>query len=744
MSVIYSKIWQDLWGHKARTVQVILIIALGAFAIGMVMAAYNLANSKISAAWKATNPPTINLWVDPAIDENQLQALKNIEGVVEVEGLLDKRVEWRASPTAPWQPATLLARDNYSEQKLGLMPLVEGDWPTRNRIGVIKGADSYFNVHLEDKVEIRVSSRERAKTFEVGGYLDSDNNQPLPLGGDIVFFTTRERFGEITSSDNFTQIMARGSFYTPEYMTKTANRIDRHFEKLDIETGGAGPEGKRTMDPNRHFVQEVLDGIFLLMGVIGLGITGLGLFLIYNTVNAILTQQVHQIGVMKAVGAGWWQILWIYSTMVLFYGLAAIIIAVPGGAVAGWLFARLIADIMMIDVGPLTFDMAVVMIQVFVALLSPVLASSIPIFNGLRITVREAIGSYGLTGAAGLIERLLARTEKIPYTLMLIIGNAFRNLSRVVLTQLTLIGSGTIFIMVMGVSASTSYTFSQEVGHIHRYDVTFTFENPERIERIERMTLAQPGVQAVELWNVASAKIRPAGQPEMQEDDQVTLLFGLPLPAELYNPKLVAGRWLEPGDTYAIVLNERLAAKIGLGIGDAVTFYHARKKESTWHVVGLISDPLTLYSAYMPQPELALETGSVNQANTVWVRRKISNGPGPGSGSTWSNHARSRRFIPYPPTPARMALCGCCFPSLPFRVWLSRSLPWGKTFLAAWWSGWTGDWALSLPWRPNRSFFRPGNGCLSTSVTCCATRWDAGSWARRWPRSTRLPGRFWS
>ncbi|MDM8529426.1 FtsX-like permease family protein, partial [Anaerolineales bacterium HSG24] len=512
------------------------------------------------------------------------------------------------------------ARDNYTEQELGIMPLTEGNWPTRNKLGILRGSDTYYDVYLGDKVEIRMNSRERARSFEVNGYLDSRYNQPLPLGGDTVFFTTRERYGEMTEDDNFNQFMVRTPFYTPEYATETANRIDRHFEKLDIDTGGAGPEQMRTMNPTRHFVQDIVDGILLLLAFIGLGITGLGLFLIYNTVNAILTQQISQIGVMKAIGARWWQVMWAYAALIFFYGVMALIISVPTAAVAGWLNAGMIVGIMNIDRGPFTLDLMAVVVQFCVAMLSPVLASFVPILKGIQITVREAIGSYGLTGATGLIERLLARNEGLPYTLVLIIGNTFRNLNRVLMTQITLVGSGMIFIMVMGVSASTDYTFSQEIYNIHTYDVTFTFDETERIEYIERETLAQPNVEAVEMWNVANARIRPAEQPKMLEDDQVTTLFGMPTHVQLYTPKLVAGRWLEPSDSYTVVLNERLASKIGVGIGDSVTFYHARRKESTWSVVGLIVDPLTLYSAYMPQSELGVETSNVNQADTVWVR----------------------------------------------------------------------------------------------------------------------------
>ena len=62
-----------------------------------------------------------------------------------------------------------------------------------------------------------------------------------------------------------------------------------------------------------------MDAIFLVLGVMAALALILSLFLVYNTINAIISQQVDQIGVMKAVGARTWQILLIYLLTVLTY-----------------------------------------------------------------------------------------------------------------------------------------------------------------------------------------------------------------------------------------------------------------------------------------------------------------------------------------------------------------------------------------------------------------------------------------
>jgi hypothetical protein len=59
MNAISHKIWRDLWHNKARTLQVVLIIAMGAFAIGMIITARNLSREAITSAWQQATPPMI-------------------------------------------------------------------------------------------------------------------------------------------------------------------------------------------------------------------------------------------------------------------------------------------------------------------------------------------------------------------------------------------------------------------------------------------------------------------------------------------------------------------------------------------------------------------------------------------------------------------------------------------------------------------------------------------------------------
>jgi putative ABC transport system permease protein len=172
--------------------------------------------------------------------------------------------------------------------------------------------------------------------------------------------------------------------------------------------------------------------------------------------------------------------------------------------------------------------------------------------------------------------------------------------------------------MVISVRDSVVYTIRDVLFSILNANITMVFDDAQRIGHVEELTMAYPGVKAVEMWGFGSATARPAGQKATDDDESVTL-FGVPLPTQTYGYQLRAGRWLDPSDSYAIVLNQELAKDVGVGVGDWVTIKYAEKKERDWQVVGLVFDPVLTTSANVPREVLLHDLGTVGKAASVWV-----------------------------------------------------------------------------------------------------------------------------
>ena len=618
MSTLLAKVWYDLWSNRARTIQVVLVIGLGAIAIGLVIGGRNLIAGTIADQWRAAEPPNIKLSVTPPLTSDQIRSLERIDGVFQVEGVQNSSIEWRFPGDTEWQTAILESRE-YTNQKMELVDRVSGDWPGRNTLGVIKTADTLFGVGEGNSIEVRVNDQPR--TYQINGTLKPRGPFPVVFVGQPVFYADPGTFTRLTGRSGFDSILIRDTVFSQERAEATDLVIQDYFEDINVDSVGTGfPLQNRILSPDIPPAAELLNAIFLILGLIGVIIIILGVFLVYTSVNAIITQQVNQIGVMKAIGARSGQIFMSYSWLVLGYGLLAALISIPLGGLGARSLQSLFINLLNLEDPGFSLDMTAVAVQVAVAMISPFLAAVIPLLSGVRITVREAINTYGLTGSTGLIERLVARFQRLPYTLLLVLSNAFRNRRRVFLIELTLVLAGVVFMMVLGVNDATRYTFGGKLTSIHQYQVNLQLEDFERTQRLEDLALANPQVEAVDTWLVTSGKARPATQLESEVTDVRLRVFALPPESPVYAPELRDGRWLDAQDGHAAVVTQNLADQKGWGIGDEITLTDFNGEDTNWQIVGINYDPIANTAVFVPRTVLQRDLGLIGSANTIWVQ----------------------------------------------------------------------------------------------------------------------------
>ncbi|MDX1522319.1 MAG: ABC transporter permease, partial [Anaerolineae bacterium] len=395
--VIRYKIWHDLWENKGRTLRVVAIIAVGAFAVGVVLGGREFISRDIARTWQVSNPATIGFEVQPPVDDAMLESLENLRGIDVVAGWSQQRVKWRPGPGEPWQAAILVAIDDYEAQTIRKLMLDEGHWPDRKLMGIQRGR----GLTVGDQVEFEIN--DKIHSVELNGVLYNAAYPPAFVAAEPMFFTTRSRFQALTGDARSRVVLATIPNYSDERVEMAADLLQNELEKQDVTVEPAIPKPggftQRTIRPDRFIVQDALDGVFLMLTIMAVATLILGLLLVYNTINAIIVQQVNQIGIMKAIGATTGQILLIYFITVLIYGLLAVLIAVPLGALGAYgMRLGLLGRLNMI-LGPFGLSITAVLAQTAIAVVSPLLIAIIPILSGARITVREAVSTYGLGGS---------------------------------------------------------------------------------------------------------------------------------------------------------------------------------------------------------------------------------------------------------------------------------------------------------------------------------------------------------
>jgi len=612
--VIWSKVCRDLVRDKARTLLVVLSTAAGVFALGLVFGLSGVVRLQIMASYRAAVPAHITFWGGPFGPE-AVDAMLRERGVAAAEGEIFTSVRWKLEGEAEWRDGDLVARADYEAQRMNLLRLQDGRWPdegpsrspTKRRLSIERLSSRHFDIPVGTAILVELGKRERRVPVE--GIVCAPVVLPPEWGGDAMFFATPKTAAWLSGSEqgeDFNRLHVLLESYGEEAAEETAKRIQDRLERMGLFVGGY-----EITDPNEHWVQDIVDATTMILMVIGGLSLGLSAFLITNTMSAMIVQQVWQIGVMKAIGATSGRVVRLYLAMALIYGVLSVLLAVPPAAVGAHLLAAWLLDIFNVELTTFQITRIAIGIQVVVGLTVPVLAAAVPVISGARITVREAIATYGLGGdfGQGWLDRLMARVRRLPRPLVLSLRNTFRRKARVVLTLATLTFGGAMFTMVLSTGASLDNTIlsSFSLGE----DVAIELDRPRRAWRAIEIAERVPGVAEAEVWTRQGATVLlPSGENHPVD------LTGVPCNSAIFRPNIVRGRSLLPNEGKALVFTLRLAEREGIGVGDEVTLSIA-EEESDWMVVGHYHDVSDEF--FVPLNVLQRETGSLGRGRRVKV-----------------------------------------------------------------------------------------------------------------------------
>jgi putative ABC transport system permease protein len=615
----WRKLLRDLWGNKARTLLVVLSIAVGVFAVGMVTTSQEILRRDLANAYAAVNPMSAALFIrDPldnsTSDEDLIQRVRALREVREAEGHRGVNVRFKVGSDG-WRNMLLIAIPDYEDIRVNKILPEAGAWPPSDRELLIERASlDYVQADIGDMTLIETPDGRQRELRVAGLAYDVYRLSPALQGTayGYITFDTLEWLGE-PRHFNSLGIIAAGNTLDKKYITRVTTQVRDTIEK----SGRVVHYVYIPTTPGEHPADDIVQPIVLVLGLTGFLALLLSGFLVINTISALLTQQVQQIGVMKAIGAGTNQIIGLYLGLVLIYSLFALTIAVPSGTFGARAFTRYIAGLLNVDIASFSTPSHVFVLEVVVGLMMPLLAALYPVISGTRITVREAISEYGLGKGrfgTGLIDRLFEQVRGLPRPLLLSLRNTSRRKGRLALTLVTLISGSALIASVLSVHASTLHTLD-EVSQYNQFDVQVNFSRPYRIERIEREVSRVPGVVNAESWGFNTVHRLRSDNSESQNIS----FFAPPVGSDLIQPTVLAGRWLLPDDENAIVINtDLLKEEPDIKVGEEIVL-KIEGRETTWQVVGIITGQLLGPAAYANYTHFARVARDVGRASRLLV-----------------------------------------------------------------------------------------------------------------------------
>ncbi|MEM7030276.1 MAG: FtsX-like permease family protein [Chloroflexota bacterium] len=614
LSPRWRKVIRDMWQNKTRTALVVMSVGVGVFAIGVVLGAQRTFLTALNDSFGASNPASGRVFVNGEFGDGLVNTVARIRGVAVVEGRRSANLRYRLNPDDEWQTVDLSTVADFQEMQISRILPKGGAWPPPDKKMLVETTSlEYLGAEIGDPIYVETSTG-KIRTMEIAGIVRDQNGPPASVTGVPSGYVNRETLDWLNESRNFTQLA----------FTVSENPLDEdHIEaigeeiKKKIENSGLEVIFVRVPPPGQHPLNTILQPLLLVLTGLGGLALALSGFLVINIISAILSQQTRQIGIMKSIGARRGQIVRLFLTMALAYGILALLVAVPLGAIGAWGLTMFMADFFNVELAGFSFSPTVVVIQAVIALIVPLGAAIIPVITGTRITVREAISDYGLgKGQFGTnwFDRFVQKVRGLSRPSMIALRNTFRRKTRLILTLFTLTLAGMTFITIFTVRDSMLATLDNILS-LWQFDINVTLERPYRVNRIEQvLNQFSDDIAAYESWGDTSVRV---ARDDDTEGDNLRLT-GLPAQTTMLAPDVLEGRWLLPEDTGALVVNtDFIQDEPDVKVGDTVTLKIGASKNTTWRVVGLIQGTTVGAGLYVNYDYYTQLMSEVNQAGEI-------------------------------------------------------------------------------------------------------------------------------
>jgi putative ABC transport system permease protein len=631
----WRKVLRELWSNKTRTALVVASIAVGILAVGTVQQLRTVILGEMQAVYDASDAAQATIFTS-GVDNDMLRTIRRMPQVAEAEGRSTLGIKVQTGPDE-WNSFIVVAVDDFEDIRVDkLFPILSVDgqpemgaentrWPEEGEVVLERGAlndgDALPpNLRVGDTLQFETPDGKR-RSAAVSGLVYDPNGFPAAFTGSATGYVTTDTFQRLGGSSLFSQVKIRvdgtpEQLRDKEYVTAVANDV---ADK--IEASGRTVARVDVPDVGQLPLQDLFDSLALLLTPLGLLALFLSGFLVVNTISALMAQQVRQIGVMKAIGGRRQQIIFLYLGAVLAYSLLALAIAIPLTALVSGAITQFLGGFINVTFPPFSLPPNVLAIEVSIGILVPLLAALYPVLKGTGITVREALSDYGSGDAgaqSGGLTQILTRIRGLSRPLQLSLRNTFRRRARLVLTLITLIMGGMLFMTVGSVRSSLDNLLTKGLEYF-QFDIQVEFERSYRAAQLEQAVRQVPGVGIVESWGGAQAtRIRPDGS----EGDPITLT-ALPADSQMVDPTLLEGRWLVDADENAIVISQSvLAGETDVAVGDTILL-DVGGRETPWVIVGIaqvLGGPPNVIPAYVNYDYFSRLTDSVGRATSVQVK----------------------------------------------------------------------------------------------------------------------------
>jgi putative ABC transport system permease protein len=610
MSIGFTKILRDLWLNRARTILVVLAIALSVMAYGVLNTTYTVVLHNFTAAFEQSEPAQAIL-VIPSFDEKLVEKVRRLPEVRLAEGRLQfnltidvdgkKRLINTYASTDPLN--TRIARLAW-----------EGTPPKELRKGEVL-LDRTF------KAILPVSPRESVTIQNMNGHSDDLTVSALP--NDLNSIPARfNMLGQAFLNLDTAKDLDQGHDFNRLLVITNATGDDRAALQAEIQrqvtriVDRVEDEGYTVLSvevpvPHQPPLESVVRTLLLALQMFGFLIVVLAILVVSNVAAALIAEQTRQVGILKSLGYRSAGVLRLYSQMVLIIGSLALVIALPLVWILTRLLVNLLCGIIDAQLMDVTFPLSTWIVLPLLAFGATFVAVIFPLWRTSHLSVRQAISDESPRSAGG---RAVLQSGSI------LVRNSLRVLlrkrQRLFLNLLMLGLAGGMFITALNVRHEVQVSV-ERVQLRRNYAIQGYLSELVGHEALEHAAESVPGVSdAQAVLKGSLGRVLPDGTQAGS-----IVVFAFPAGSDHVRPWLVSGQW--PVHPKGLLISAEAAEMWGLtkqtSPGQILKVTAGGNEADDWVLEGEFGK-LNMASAFAEYESYAKLTGQYGRANMLAVR----------------------------------------------------------------------------------------------------------------------------
>jgi len=281
MNVRLTKILRDLWVNQARSLLIVLAVAVGVAAFGLMLTGRIVLEQDLKDVYAASRPAqtVLNL---PSFDDSLLTHVRALDYVQSADARLVTQARLDLGSTSTLSLSLAVIPDFSSIGLNRITPAVSA--PALNSILFERSVDNVAPIGQTVKVQMLNGD---THALSVGGFINDLSQLPTDISLTAYGYITADTARSLGLPAGYNQLYVTfRNASTRDDIEKDVTKLEKDIQAQDISVYSAS-----VPVPNKYALGDNMSSVLFILGSLGVLTLLLSAFLVTSVMSAVITQQ---------------------------------------------------------------------------------------------------------------------------------------------------------------------------------------------------------------------------------------------------------------------------------------------------------------------------------------------------------------------------------------------------------------------------------------------------------------------